>query len=234
MITILSAFILAGLSWYLCNNYVRLWNKRFRLTTTHQVLAILSSIMTFFFVLAFGGLKYMRTVTDNIVSFWEANEIKADKNWSNSTFKEAFYKVKALNIEDFSEYISPESGGVKIPANKKLAQETAAKVYAIAASDHFSHDHRFLSKIIWSDPEQSAEKISRDVISYFKVNPGSSYSTEDAINIAAETIKTQLSQQTQRTVTISRVFLIVLYFFVIAIPLGLIGYAAYKDIRIQK
>jgi hypothetical protein len=233
-ITVASAFILAGLSWYLCNNYVKLWNRRFRLTTTHQVLTLIASTLTFFFVLAFSGLTYMKDVASAIVSLWEGFEIKADRDWSTATFKEAYYKVKELNSENFSNYPAPENGGNTIPASKRPAQETAASVYAIAACDHFNQEHPFLSKIIWSNPQKSAENISGDVVNYFDENPGSTYSTEKAISIAADTIKTQLSQQTPRTVTLSRIGLVILYLLVMAVPLGLIGYAAYKDIRIQK
>lgn len=232
-ITALAAFTLAGLSWYLCNNYVKLWNRRFRLTTTHQVLTVVASILTFFFVLAFGGLKYMKDVTTATVNLWELYEIKADEGWSNATFKEAYYKVKDLGAENFDGYTTPENGGNRIPASKKLAQEAAAKVYAVAACDHFDQEHSFLSKIIWSDPAQSAGNISGDVVNYFKQNPGSSYTTDKAISIAADTIKTQLNQQSPRTVTLSRIGLVILYLLVMTIPLSLIGYAAYKDIRIQ-
>lgn len=233
-ITMLSAFVLAGLSWYLCNNYVKLWNRRFRLTATHQVLTIMASTLTFFFVLAFGGLTYMKDVSSAIVSLWEDYEIKADSQWSNATFKEAYYKVKDLNTENFNDYATPENGGNRIPASNKPAQEAAAKVYASAACDHFNQEHPFLSKIIWSNPEQSAQNISGDVVNYFDQNPGSTYTTDKAISIAADTIKTQLGLQTPRTVTLSRIGLVILYLMVMAIPLGLIGYAAYKDIRIQK
>lgn len=233
-ITILIATALAGLSWYLCNNYVKLWNRRFRLTTTHQVLTIVASLLTFCFVLAFGGLKYMDKVTGAIIAVWEGYEIKADTQWGNATFKDAYNKVKATNTEDFTEYISPERGGNRIPATKQIAQETAANVYASAACNHFSQAHTFLSKIIWSTPEQATKNISVDVVNYFRQNTGSTYTTDKAIDIAASTIKTQLAKQLPRTVTLSRIGLVVLYLLVMAIPLSLIGFAAYKDIRIQK
>ena len=231
---LVAAFVLAGLSWYLCNNYVKLWNRRFRLTATHHVLTIIASVLTFFFVLAFGGLKYMQEVSDGIVTLWEGYEIKADTQWSSATFKEAYYKVKDLKSEDFSKVPAPENGGSFIPASKKVSQEAAAKVYATAACTHFDEEHPFLGKIIWSDSDQPTDNIAGDVMSYFSQNPGSSYSSEKAIDIAADTIKTQLREQTPRTVTLSRIGLVILYLLVMAIPLGLIGYAAYKDIRIQK
>ena len=231
---IITAFILAGLSWYLCNNYVKLWNKQFRLTATHQTLTIAASLMTFFFVLAFGGLGYMKDVAQDIVKSWEAVEIKADLQWSNATFKDAYYKVKDLKVENFADSPSPENGGHVIPASQKISQETAAKVYALAACNHFDQQHPFLSKIIWSDPKNSAENISNDVVNYFGDHRGRTYSTEKAIAIAAETIKEQLNKQTPRTATLSRILLVILYLLVIAIPLGAIGYAAYKDISIRK
>ncbi len=234
LLTLLAAFVIAGLSWYLCNNYVKLWNKRFRLTLTHQVLTVIASLLTFFFVLAFGGLKYMKEVTTFIVTVWEGLEIKADTQWSSATFKKAYYEVKNLNTEDFSRAPTPGNSDSVIPVKGKKAQETAANVYAAEACKHFDEAHPFLSKIVWSDPEQATANIAQDVTTYFRQNPGSSYSAEKAITIAADTIKTELDKQTPRTVTLSRIALVVFYLFVMAIPLGLIGYAAYKDIRIRK
>lgn len=234
IITLLAAFVIAGLSWYLCNNYVKLWNKRFRLTRTHQFLTIIASLLTFFFVLAFGGLKYMKEVTTFIVTIWEGFEIKSDQSWSNATFKKAYYEVKDLKTEDFSRAPAPEQGGNTIPASGKSAKETAAKVYAVEACEHFDTEHPFLSKIIWSDPDQATANITQDVVAYFDQNAGSVYTVDKAINIAADTIRTELDKQTPRTVTLSRIALVVFYLFVMAIPLGLIGYAAYKDIRIRK
>ena len=231
---LVAAFVLAGLSWYLCNNYVKLWNRRFRLTATHQILTIIASILTFFFVLAFGGLKYMQEVSNAIVMMWEGYEIKADTEWNQATFKEAYYKVKDLKSEDFSRTSAPENGGSFIPTSKKVSQEAMAKVYAIAACSHFDEEHPFLSKIIWSDSEQPTDNVASDVVSYFENNPNSTYTVDKAVTIAADTIKTQLREQTPRTVTLSRIGLVILYLLVMAIPLGLIGYAAYKDIRIQK
>ncbi len=233
-VTLLAAFALAGLSWYLCNNYVKLWNKRFRLTTTHQILTLIASILTFFFVLAFSGLSYMKEVASTIVNLWEGYEIKADRQWSVATFKEAFQKVKDLNVEKFVGVPMPGNEGSFVPVQKQISQRTAAEVYATAACDHFDQEHPFLSKIIWSNPAQSSENIAEDVMSYFAHNPRTSYSADKAINIAADTIKAQLNIQTPRTVTFSRIVLIVLYLLVMAIPLGVIGYAAYKDIQIQK
>ncbi|GAB3991933.1 hypothetical protein GCM10028807_23570 [Spirosoma daeguense] len=234
MITLLIALIIAGLSWYLCNNYVKLWNRRFRLTTTHQVLTLIASVLTFFFVLAFSGLKYIKEVATTIVSVWESYEIKADEQWGNAAFREAYYKIKELKAENFDNHPAPEEGGHLIPVTKKVSQELAAKLYASAACAHFDKVHPFLSKIIWSNPAKSADNISSDVANYFSNNPGSNYSAGKAIDIAAGTIKTQLSTQTPRTVIISRIVLVVLYLLVMAIPLGAIGYAAYKDIRIRK
>lgn len=234
MITVLAAFLLAGLSWYLCNNYVKLWNRRFQLTTTHQVLTLIASVLTFFFVLAFGGLKYMKDVTTAIVSVWEGYEIKTDSGWSNATFEEAFYRVKDLNVESFAGIPTPGTEGSIVPVTQKVSQEKAAEVYATAACDHFNQEHSFLSKIIWSNPTQSTDKIAQDVMTHFENNPGTSYSAEKAINIAADTIKSQLAAQTPRSVILSRIALVILYLLVMAIPLGAIGYSAYKDIRIQK
>ncbi|GAB3695363.1 hypothetical protein GCM10027592_17490 [Spirosoma flavus] len=176
----------------------------------------------------------MKDVATTIVSVWEGYEIKADEQWGKAAFRDAYYKIKALNVENFDNQPVPEQGGHLIPVTKKASQELAAKIYASAACAHFDKEHPFLSKIIWSNAAKSADNISSDVANYFMNNPGSTYSAEKAIDISAGTIKTQLSLQTPRTVTLSRIVLLVLYLMVMSIPLGAIGYAAYKDIRIRK
>jgi hypothetical protein len=233
LLLFLAAFALAGLSWFLCNNYVKLWNKRYRLTTTHQTLTIIASVLTFFFVLALGGLFYMKNVADLTVNNWETAEIATDDTWRQNTFRTAYYEVKELNIENFTDNPTPEKGGQFIPVTKKTSQETAARVYATAACSHFDDHHPFLSKIIWSNPDSSATGIAVDVVGHFKKNTGESYDAAKAVSIAAQTIRGQLALQTPRTVVFSRLVLALLYLLVLAIPLSVIGWAAYKDIRVR-
>ncbi|RAJ90086.1 hypothetical protein LX87_05515 [Larkinella arboricola] len=227
-LTFLAAIAITALCAWICLHYVQLWNKRFRLTTTHKVLTALACTLTFFFVLAYAGLSFMKEITAIRISLWQTMT-KLDHAWARETLAKTYDAVKEGGFEDFSRYPSPDSG---VPITKSESRLIAAEVNANEASRHFSEHHPFLSKIIWTHLELPTKIVKEDVEEYFKEPSNRIYPQERAIDLAAEHIKTQLMQQTPRVVTLSRIALVLAFIIVQLIPFGLIGYAAYKDIKV--
>lgn len=232
IVVLAAAVVLSGFAWALCNYYVLLWNKRFRLTATHQVLATTASLLTFFFVLAFAGMVFMQEIALSKIVIWREN-LKNDRDWSQSTFKEAFYSVEKLGKEkDIVNYKKPEDGGNFIPLSQPESQLEAAAVYADNACENFDQKHPFLSKIIWSSAQMPRKLIKDDIEQWFNSRKGI-YPFEKAIDLAAQKIKNDLTKQTPRIVRLARIALVILFLFVILIPLALIGYTAYRDIKVR-
>ena len=60
-----------------------------------------------------------------------------------------------------------------------------------------------------------------------------SYPPQKVVALSAEEIRGQLVQQTPRAVKFGRLIAVLLFFLIQAIPFGIIGYAAYKDIKVH-
>lgn len=226
-ITFAAAVGITTLCAWVCLHYVQLWNKRFQLTMTHKVLTALACTLTFFFVLAFSGLALLKEITLARIVLWQA-AIKTDLVWANQTMEKTYDAVKKTGLEDFSQY--PNSGA-GVPVTKTQSKLIAAEINADEACRHFGEHHPFLSKIVWTSPSLPTKIVKDDVEAYFKTRVNHSYPQERAIDLAAAHIKTQLVEQAPRVVTLSRIGLLIAFLLVQLIPFGLIGYAAYTDIR---
>jgi hypothetical protein len=104
-----------------------------------------------------------------------------------------------------------------------------AETYANEACRNFNARRPFLSKIVWSRAELPSATVLEDTQHWFQTH--SSYPAPRAVALAADQIKTGLDPQAPRVVQISRIALVVLFLAIQAIPFGLIGWAAYVDIK---
>jgi hypothetical protein len=231
LITLAVGFLLGGVCWLLCNYYSRLWNVRFRVTLTHQLLCAVAAILTVAFTLTFVSLKYTKNIAYAAIAIWQ-QQIKSDSHWNAQTFRKSYEKVKALGVEDFSRHPHPDQGGRMVPATKGESRKAVATIYATEAIQHFKHSHPYLALILRAQPDISIRVISDDVDRFFATHPGETYSAGNAVDLAAKYIKSGLDAQVPRVVTVSRTLIVILFLLVQAIPLGLIGWAAYQDVKI--
>lgn len=228
--TVVGGIVLAALCWFLCTVYTHLWNRRYRLTFANHVFCAVASLLTFLFVLTFASLAYTKEAALTRIDLWHI-QLKSDAAWERSTFAKAYNRVKDLGIEDFSNVPPPDTPGVVIPVTRDESRQTAASTYANAACENFDEMHPFLSKIVWSRAEIPAEVVLADIRQWLQTNQV--YPTDKAVELAAEQIKAGLDPQTPRVVYLSRLALIVLFLLVQALAFGLIGWAAYTDIKVS-
>lgn len=224
-----AAVVLAGLCWWVCTVYTHLWNRDFPVTITHHTLCGFASVCTLGFVLLFAGLAHAKDVALASIQLWQA-QLNADTAWAQAVFAKSYHKVKDAGVEDFTNFPPPEAGGERVPLTQESSQLTMAETYSNEACQDFSRRRPFLSKIIWSSPGISSEVIEHDVREFFQ-NEGNVYPMGRAIENAAREIKGGLDVQTPRVVTLSRLIVALLFVMVQAVPFGLIGWAAYRDIR---
>lgn len=231
LVTLIGGLFLGAICWLLCSHYSRLWNLRYRVTLTHQLLCGMAAVLTLFFTLTFVSLKYTRQVAEAVVASWQ-QEIQSDSAWNNKTFRKAFEAIQALGVEDFTNFPHPDQGGHIVPTNKEESRIKLATVYATEAVQHFNSSHPYLSIILRAAPGISPKVISDDSTAYFSAHPGELYPTANAVRIAADHIRRGLDVQIPRVVPISRTVIVFLFLFAQAIPFGLIGVAAYKDLKV--
>jgi len=228
--TFLAGAVLAGVCWYVCSVYTHYWNRKFQVTLTHHILCGFASVCTLVFVVLFVSLYYTKEAALASIETWQT-QLNTDTDWGEQTFAMAYDKVKELGIEDFSHALPPGTPGSLIPTTKDESREAAASVYANEACKHFDTKRPFLSKIVWSSPGVPSETIVKDTNEWFQTNP--TYPVTRAIDIAATQIKEGLEPQVPRVVHLSRTVVALSFVLIQAIPFGLIGWAAYTDIKVR-
>lgn len=231
ILTLVVAIFLATMCWIACTFYTRLWNLHFRLTKIHHVLCAVAALLTLLFTFVFVSLQYTQQVSVNLIDFWKNEQIKTDHNWQQATFHKTYEAVKALNIEDFSNYPHPDEGGHLFPSSQAQSREVTATIYATESIKHFQANHPYLSKILWAGAEIPTQIIHQDNNTYLDLEKGDVYPLDRAVDLAANYITQGLIEQTTRVVKTTRIIIIILFLIIQAIPLSFIGYSAYKDIK---
>jgi hypothetical protein len=222
--------VLAAVCWTGCSYYSRLWNLRYRVTITHHLLCGLAAILTFMFTVLFAALAYTRQAALVSVQVWEG-QVNLDRVWANSTFANAYAKVKNLGLEDFSNAPPPGAGGTRIPTVNERSIMVAASTYAEAAAQHFVINRPFLSKIVQGRVDVPTQTLDSDVKNYF-ATVSKSYPPLRGISLVARAIKQDLDLQVPRVARTFRTLCIVLFAVSQLIPFGLVGYAAYRDLKV--
>ncbi|PTN08175.1 hypothetical protein [Mangrovibacterium marinum] len=227
---ILGALLLAVLCWFICSWYTKLWNKSFQVSTKHHLLCALSALLTFFFVLAFVGIRNLRPVAEATVEKW-SSALRENGQWQDQTFKDAYDALKNTGWEDFSEVPSPDQADAYLPCSKESSMILTANLYAEKACLDFSKKHSFLDMILPSESRISKEIIKNDMDNYFR-SKGEFYPIPRAVELASVQIRDELLKKTPRVVFLGRTMLIILFLLIQLIPLGIIGYCAYKNLKI--
>jgi len=228
---ILGALLLAGLCWFICSWYTKLWNKSFQVSTKHHVICAVSALLTFFFVLAFVGIRNLRPVAETTVEKWSSG-LRANEEWQDRTFREAYNALKNTGWEDFSQVPPPDHPDAYLPFSGEASMMLTANLYAEKACRDFSKNHSFLDRILPSGSRISKEMIKKDMDDYFRTE-GDLYPMQRAVDLASLQIRNELLQKTPRVVFLGRTMLIMLFLLVQLIPFGIIGYCAYQDLKIS-
>jgi hypothetical protein len=228
--TVILGVGLAALSWALCSVYTRLWNKRFRITLTHHALCAFASVCTLLFTILFASLQYTKEAALVRIENWQT-QLKSDSVWGDRTFAKAYERVQDLGTEDFSNAPPPGSPNSIVPMNYDETKQTVASLYANEACHHFDGTCPFLSKVVWSSPGVPADTIIEDVNAWMlhdRVYPASR-----AIDIAGLRVREGLEPQAPRVVYLAKLAVVGLFVLIQMIPFGLIGWAAYRDIKVR-
>lgn len=222
--------VLATLCWWACCVYARLWNKKFRVVVLHHVFCALASLLTLLAAVTYVALKHASAVSAVSVMVWE-QQIKIDGAWANQTFVTAYNRVKALGEEDFGKYPPPPLGH-SIPTNKDRSKFECAQIYARGAAAHFKAQRPFLNSIIQTGSEVPAEVLRADMNAFF-AGGGGSYSADRGIRLVAAKVKEGLHQHLPHVVRVFRTFLVCLFILGQLLAFGLVGWAAYRDLKVR-
>lgn len=228
-LTLVIAVLFAAGMGVACGGFARLWNTRYRISAFHYLLCILSAAIAFCFTLCAPSLKYTKEAALVSIGVWRV-AISLDSTWAAKTFKDAYDSVQATHTENFTGFPPPGSPVARIPVNHSESRLAMAATYANGAVSHFQHNLPFLSLAVWPHAKLPAAVVRADVDGWdFR---RSDYPVGRAIDITATQIKAQLEPQAPRVVWLMRLLVVILFLIAESIPFGIIGRAAYRDIRI--
>lgn len=219
---------LAGLCWWACSVYSHLWNKRFKVGLVHHVMCGLAALITLVATVVFVTLKHTAAAAGISVEAWKI-ELGLDKSWADQTFKTAYDRVRILGLEDFSHAPPPPSGST-IPATHEKSQIECAWTYAGAAANHFNLRRPYLASIASASANIPRDVLRDDIRQHF-ATIGNTYPTNKAITLVGREVKGELGKKLPRVVSILRIQLIAFFLACQLIPFGLVGWAAYRDLK---
>jgi len=223
-LTLFVGVLLAALCWFGCSRYSRLWNLRYRVTVTHHVLCFVAALLTLTFSLTWKALRYAKEAAELSVENWE-KEINRDKAWADATFRKAWLKVKNLGLEEFG-----EQDIHTIPVTKDASKIAATSTYSNDSLAHFQKHRAFLSLILKARAEVSSDLLKADVKAHFANGKGA-YPVDRGITLVAKQVKSELTILLHRVVPVCQWTAVALFILVQCVPFGLVGLAAYHDIK---
>lgn len=232
VLTLVASIFLAGLCWWAATHYSRLFNLTFRITRLHQVLCGVAALLTLIFCVLFVSLKFTKTIAQNAIDTWYRQV--SDGQWRTQVATKIYYAIRRVGEEDFRNYPPPTpGGGVRFPLNKPMSKHLVASMPANDALHLFQRENPFLSHVLSLPARIPESAIVNDVNSFFAAHPGQTYMMDRAVNLTATEIKGRLDPETPKAVLYARLILTVCFLLAQGIPFGLIGFAAYQDLKVR-
>ncbi|WP_148205176.1 hypothetical protein [Candidatus Methylacidiphilum infernorum] len=226
-LTLVFSLFVAGCCWWLASHYTLLWNRTFRVKLLHHCFCAVASLFSFVFVSTFVCLGFAKTAARDQVSRWGAQLI-LDVKWRDETFNLARNKVWNLGIEHPNAWTDPHF----IPATQFQSRLAVATVFTTQAAENFLALHPFLGAVLHLDIRRAEELAKKDMDSFFNQGGNTYYDTR-SVELISRYLIWSLDQQTPRLSFLFRLGLVVGFLFIQSLPFGLIGIAAYKDIKVE-
>ena len=227
-ITLGVGIVLSAVCWFGCSHYSRLWNTRYRVTLTHHSLCAATGVLTLFFAISWRAFEHTQEVSEKAVSEWVWT-INQDREWSDAIYKETWRNVRALGIENFDHPVFAQMKS--FPIHHDASRLKAASTVSQGCVRHFKDRHPFLSAILKARSEVPMEVLQIDIKSWFGANKGV-YGIDQGIKLVSTQLKQELGSSLDRIVPTYRISAVFIFLFLQAVPFGLVGFAAYRDLKI--
>jgi len=230
-IVFVAALLLAAGMWVFCSFFSRLWNRHYHLTAWHHVLCFFAAAATFFVVLLYPSLEYLKPFAYASVQSWQS-ELKRNVPLWNEVSRKCRKTCEAMGIKQET------PGGVTVststPSGKGISGiKKVSQIHAQAIVGNFVLERPGLSLILSARGRQAQEAINKEMEDYFNTNPMSIMAQEIIINKGGDVIRADLDQQIPKLVPYARTVLVLIFLLFQAIPFGMIAIASYRDIKVH-
>ncbi|MBV8356633.1 MAG: hypothetical protein JO189_01665 [Deltaproteobacteria bacterium] len=221
-------------SWTVCGYYTKLWNLRYSMGAAHRILRATTALLTFVFTIAYFSVGYMPQVAAVELDRWK-DHLQADGSFAANAFETSYLVVKDLHPQQMARMPAPvrnEDGTLrKVTWPDDACEVDAARSFASQSTDNFRSAHPFLAKI--APPITPNEQVYEDSRRFWQENPGGFYPIQRAIEIAGAEIWKSLEPKLPATARRTRIILVGSFLAAQMIPFSLIGYGAYKDLKVS-
>jgi hypothetical protein len=208
-----------------CAYVSRLFHIVYRLKFFHYMLCVVSGIVTVYCVIAVTSLTssrhYALTAIEDLHSV-----AKLDAGWSKETYRDAFYRVKDSNLEDFRGVPDPGQPGSRIPMKNPQSRLVVGAIYADSSAKHY----RWLDMF---SPQRSlalSELLRRDI--YAESVSFGAYPQERGLQTALDSVRSHIVAQLERFVWFNVAIDTTALLLILFLSFGVVSRSAYKAIKI--
>lgn len=221
---------LALVGWWAAGRFARLWNRRYRLRLPHHLLRIAAAVVTFLAVLGWSVTSFVEGMA------WSAEQrcqevLSEGDRWLQEAHAQAYSAVWELGTENFGGVPSPDAVGSYIPLTNAASVEAVATVYARSAVARLEEQLPQVALLAERGLEVVIRRLAvalRDGLG----DAGRAFSVAQAKEFVVSDLIGNLLAPVRAWVQLARVKLAALLLVTQALVFGLIGFAAYRDIKI--
>jgi hypothetical protein len=230
-VVFVAALLLAAGMWVFCSFFSRLWNRHYHLTAWHHVLCFFAAAATFFVVLLYPSLEYLKPFAYASVQSWQS-ELNRNNGLWNEVIRKCRKACESMGIKQGSDPLII-STGTTTPSGKTISGiKKVSQIHAQAIVENFIRERPGLSLILSARGRNAQEAINKEMEDYFEKNPMSTMNQGIIINEGGNVIRRDLDQQIPKIVPYARTGLILVFLFFQGIPFGIIAIASYRDIKV--
>jgi len=237
-LSVLAGIGLAALCWFVTVFYTRLWNTRYRPGLVHHLLCGIAALITMLFTIAYFALGYAQQAADNRVAAWKSaleEDCRRKGGFSDRMMIVAYWAVQKSGWEDMERFPPPGTPGFEAsgyPTNADASRRLAAKLWAEAVLGNYKENQLFLSTLV--SPRRAPVEIwYNDEVAFWKRKVGNTYLAESGIEAVASDIRRDITAQAPQLIPQTRTILVIIFLFVQLIPFSLVGWGAYRDIKVM-
>lgn len=257
-IALIVAVVIAIGSWSLCWTSVHAWNKHFHMRPSHHFACLVAGLLSFFATVLFAAFNYTDQAASRSLKTWvkefQLRETTPDKHGESALGRKIFYAVDKVDPQKYDdgtpynpESWNPDNGRSRTSQSGPVSQysvllsrQESIEAEVVAIADTMFADlgnHReFLSWLTIGARGQSDKKIEIAVVPWsvdevFAKRHRVSYAS--IIDRCLGIMELEVQDRLRRSRTLSRATLIAIVLFLQAAAFGIVGYAAYQDLKVH-
>ena len=223
--------LFAAGSWVGAVMFAKLWNRKYQLRPWHHLLCGIAAVATLIVTVTWPITTYVMTATNAVDQLWQRH-LAADENWQQQTFTQAYEAVRRLDLEDFSSIPPPSILGSRIPLTDPASVQAVASVYVRASSEYFRKQFPQLGMFLQQKQEGEAIDFDTGLQSLLEES-GVVYPLDQTARYAASGLTVILLGHVQGWIWKVRLVTVGLFLTLQVLSFGLIGFAAYRNIKVH-